>query len=334
MATIYQVSDLAGVSLATVSRVMNNNAKVSDKTKQKVLDAMKELGYRPNATARSLASNRSDSVGLLVPELHGPFFGQMMGGTESELREAGKHVIITTGHSDIEKEIDGIEFLLSRNCDALILHVEAVSDEYLIELNQGKVPIVIINRYIEEMADSCITLDNALGGYLMTKSILEKGHREIAYISGPNWKDDSNERINGHKKALQEYNVTFNESLMFQGDFTQTGGCNGLLHLLEQGIDFTALICGNDEMASGALATARQKGMDVPKELSIVGFDNIIYANLLFPTLTTIDYPIRQMGQMAAKLVLKQIYDHKKLEIRHQFVPKLVERNSAILLPN
>lgn len=334
MATIYQVSDLAGVSLATVSRVMNNNAKVSDKTKQKVLDAMKELGYRPNATARSLASNRSDSVGLLVPELHGPFFGQMMGGTESELREAGKHVIITTGHSDIEKEIDGIEFLLSRNCDALILHVEAVSDEYLIELNKGKVPIVIINRYIEEMADSCITLDNALGGYLMTKSILEKGHREIAYISGPNWKDDSNERINGHKKALQEYNVSFNEKLMFQGDFTQTGGCNGLLHLLEQGIDFTALICGNDEMASGALATARQKGMDVPKELSIVGFDNIIYANLLFPTLTTIDYPIRQMGQMAAKLVLKQIYDQKKLEIRHQFVPKLVERNSAILLPN
>lgn len=332
MATIYQVSDLAGVSLATVSRVMNNNAKVSDKTKQKVLDAMKELGYRPNATARSLASNRSDSVGLLVAELHGPFFGQMMGGIESELRDAGKHVIITTGHSEVDKEIDGIEFLLSRNCDALILHVEAVSDEYLIELNKGKVPIVIINRFIEEMSDCCITLDNALGGYLITKSVLEKGHRDIAYISGPKWKVDSNERIKGHKKALQEFNIPFNEQLMYQGDFTQTGGSEGVTNLLELGIPFSALICGNDEMASGVLATARQKGMDVPKELSVTGFDNIIYASLLFPTLTTIDYPIRQMGHMAAKLVLKEVYTQKKLEIRHQFIPKLVERNSAIVI--
>ncbi|GHB64093.1 transcriptional regulator [Psychrosphaera saromensis] len=330
MATIYQVSALAGVSLATVSRVMNNNAKVSDKTKQKVVDAMKELGYRPNATARSLASSRSDSVGLLVSELHGPFFGQMMGGTESELRDAGKHVIITTGHSDEEKEIDGIEFLLSRNCDALILHVEAVSDEYLIKLNKGKVPIVLINRFIEEMADSCITLDNALGGYLMTKSILEKGHTEIAYISGPKWKSDSNERIKGHKKALQEYNLPFNEQLMYQGDFTQSGGCEGISSLLEVGRPFTVLICGNDEMASGALATARQKGLDVPKDLSIVGFDNVIYASLLFPTLTTIDYPIRDMGHMAARLVLKNIYGQKKLDIRHQFLPELVERDSTI----
>jgi len=332
MATIYQVSDLAGVSLATVSRVMNNNAKVSDKTKQKVLDAMKELGYRPNATARSLASSRSDSVGLLVSELHGPFFGQMMGGIESELREAGKHVIITTGHSEKDKEIDGIEFLLSRNCDALILHVEAVSDEYLIALHKGKVPIVLINRYIEEMAERCITLDNSLGGYLITKSVLEKGHREIAYISGPQWKDDSSKRIEGHKKALQEFNVPFNEQLMYKGDFTQDGGSNGLIALLDSGIPFTALVCGNDEMASGVLATARQKGIDVPKELSITGFDNIIYASLLYPTLTTIDYPIRKMGHMASKLVIKEVYGQRKLEIRHQFLPKLVERNSAVIL--
>lgn len=330
MATIYQVSSLAGVSLATVSRVMNNNAKVSDRTRQRVESAMKELGYRPNATARSLASNRSDSVGLLVSELHGPFFGQMMGGIESELRDAGKHVIITTGHSDEEREVSGIEFLLSRNCDALILHVEAISDEYLIELSRGKVPIVLINRFIKEMADSCIILDNALGGYLMTKSILEKGHTEIAYISGPKWKSDSNERINGHKKALQEYNLPFNEQLMYQGDFTQNAGTEGLINLLDTKQPFTALICANDEMASGALATARQKGMNVPKDLSIVGFDNIIYASLLFPTLTTIDYPIRDMGHMAARLILKNIYGHKKLDIRHQFLPKLVERDSAI----
>lgn len=131
MATIYEVSKLAGVSLATVSRVTNNNTRVSDKTRKKVVDAMAELAYRPNAIAQSLASNRSNSIGVMVSELNGPFFGQMMAGIEKELREAGKHVIITTGQSKEDKEKDGIEFLLSRNCDALIVHIEALSDEYL-----------------------------------------------------------------------------------------------------------------------------------------------------------------------------------------------------------
>ena len=146
MATIYQVSELAKVSLATVSRVMNGNAKVSDKTREKVLLAMKELGYRPNSIAQSLASSRGNSIGLLVSELHGAFFGEMMAGVESELRSAGKHIIVTTGHSIEEKEKEGIEFLISRNCDAIILHVEAVSDEYLEELSKGKTPIFIISR--------------------------------------------------------------------------------------------------------------------------------------------------------------------------------------------
>jgi LacI family transcriptional regulator len=130
MATIYEVSKLAGVSLATVSRVMNNNANVSDATRKKVTLAMEELGYRPNSIAQSLASNCSNSAGLLVSELKGPFYGPMMSGIENTLRKQGKHVIITAGHSDAEREQQGIEFLISRNCDALILHVEAVSDEY------------------------------------------------------------------------------------------------------------------------------------------------------------------------------------------------------------
>jgi len=145
MATIYEVSELAGVSLATVSRVMTKNAKVSDKTRIKVEVAMEKLAYRPNSIAQSLASSRSNSIGILVSELNGPFFGEMMAGIESELRLANKHVIITTGHSDEAKEKEGIEFLIGRNCDALIIHVEAVSDEYLIELSKGKTPIFIIS---------------------------------------------------------------------------------------------------------------------------------------------------------------------------------------------
>ena len=330
MATIYQVSELAGVSLATVSRVINNTGRVSDKTKAKVVDAMNTLGYRPNAMAQSLASNRSNSVGVLVPELNGAFFGHLMSGVEEQLRQAQKHVIFTASHSEEQREKDGIEFLLSRKCDALILHVEALDDEYLIELAKGDVPIYIMNRWVEGLEDRCIYLDNKIGGYLATKTVLGKGHRKIAYITGQDWKADSNDRLFGHKAALEEAGVEFDPDLMFVGDFVHESGSHGLTELLHKGKPFTALICANDEMASGAMTTARKLGLNLPKDLSIVGFDNLVYASYLYPTLTTINYPVQQMAQMAANLVLRDVYEQQKIEIKHQFTPKLVERNSVV----
>ncbi|MEX2124102.1 MAG: LacI family DNA-binding transcriptional regulator [Woeseia sp.] len=329
MATIYEVSTLAGVSLATVSRVMNNSAHVTDKTRQKVLSAMAELGYRPNSIAQSLASNRSNSVGILVPELHGPFFSTILSGIEAELRGARKHVIITVGHSDKEKEIDGIEFLMSRNCDALILHVDAVSDPWLVELSAGSTPIVLINRSIPAMASNCINLDNEHGGYVATKSLLELGHRDIAYISGPQWKKDANERLVGHKKALSEYGVRFNKNLMFEGDFHESGGSKGMAQLLQTGIRFSAVICGNDDMAAGAMDVARENGLAIPDDVSVVGFDNVNFAHFTYPKLSTVDYPMNDMGQMAARWVLKNVYEQGGLEIQNTFRPELISRAST-----
>jgi LacI family transcriptional regulator len=330
MATIYEVSKLASVSLATVSRVINKNSRVSDKTRQKVLNAMAELGYRPNSIAQSLASSRSNSVGILVSELHGAFFGEMMAGIESELREAGKHVIITTGHSEEDKEKDGIEFLISRNCDAIILHVEAVSDEYLIELCKGSTPIYLMSRYVEEISDHCISLNNELGGFLATQSVIEQGHSNIAYIAGPQFKGDAKDRLAGHKRALAENNITFNDGLYFEGDFTETGGTDGLKHFIKNKQAYSALVCANDEMASSAITYARENGFSLPNDLSIIGFDNIIFAKHTYPKLTTIDNPVNLMGHMAAKLVLKNNYQQKDISITHSFEPTLITRDSVI----
>ncbi|MBU2871140.1 LacI family DNA-binding transcriptional regulator [Colwellia sp. E2M01] len=330
MATIYEVSKLAGVSLATVSRVINNNSRVSDKTRQKVTDAMAELDYRPNSIAQSLASNRTNSVGILVSELHGPFFGQMMAGIESELRLAGKHVIITTGHSEEDKETEGIEFLISRNCDAIILHVEAVSDDYLIELCKGNTPVYLMSRYIKEIKENCISLDNELGGYLATKSIITQGHSSVAYIAGPQFKSDAKCRLAGHKKALAEYKIPFHDTLYFEGDFSETGGSEGLEYFIKNKRHFTALVCANDEMASGAITYAREQGFSLPQDLSIIGFDNIIFSQHTYPKLTTIDNPVNLMGHMAAKLVLKNIYQQSDIEITHFFEPTLIVRDSVI----
>lgn len=329
MATIYQVSELAKVSLATVSRVVNGSSRVSDKTREKVQAAMKELGYRPNIIAQSLASNRSLCVGMLVSEIHGPFFGQMMSGVESELRAAGKHVIIAAGHSDEEKEKEGIEFLISRHCDAIILHVEAVSDEYLIELSQGEVPIILVSRYVEQLAEQCISLDNEYGGYLATKTMIEHGHREIAYVAGPQTKADAVARLKGHKRALAEHQLTISDDLIFEAEFKEHGGMLALEHFLKLNNNFTALVCANDEMASGAMSYARSHGLHLPDDLSIIGFDNVVFASHLYPKLSTIENPVHQMGQMAARIVLQQVYHVQQEEIQHQFEPMLINRDSV-----
>lgn len=328
MATIYQVSALAGVSLSSVSRVMNNHEHVSEKTKTKVMAAIAQLDYRPSSIARSLASNQTNSIGILVSELHGPFYGDMLTAIESDLRSAEKHAIIAAGHSDEKSEIEGINFLIARSCDALILHVDAVTDDYLIELSKGSTPFVLINRYIEELAANCICLDNKLGGYIATKYMIEQGHREIAYISGPLWKEDANDRFSGHKQALAEAHIDFNSALFFEGNFVTTGGRDGMSSLLAKNINFSAVVCANDEMASGAMKVARDNNRNVPIDCSIIGFDNVYFTDYLFPELSTIDHPIKDMAHMAVLWVLKNRYKKKDLIIKNLFQPKLVLRDS------
>ncbi len=329
MATIYEVAELAGVSLATVSRVMNKTTRVSEKTRVKVQAAMDELGYRPNSSAKSLASNRTDSVGVLVSQLYGPFYGPLMSGIETELRTAEIHAIIAAGHSEEAAEIDGINFLIGRNCDALILHVEAVSDEYLIELSKGSTPIVIVNRLVPSLEENCICLDNELGGYIATKNLLEHGHTQIAYIAGPLWKDDAKDRYAGHQRALAEFKAPLNPQLIFEGDFLPASGVDGMRYLLGQGKPFSAVACANDEMASGAMDEVRHQGLTIPTDISVQGFDNGVLGEYMYPKLSTVDYPVYDMGTMAARWTLQKVYQRRVPEVKNIFQPHLIERHSV-----
>ncbi|GLP97632.1 LacI family DNA-binding transcriptional regulator [Paraferrimonas sedimenticola] len=329
MATIYQVSKKAGVSLATVSRVVNNNPKVSENTRLKVLKAMQELGYRPNATAQSLASNRSNSIGIVVSELEGPFFGPMMCEIEANFRSANKHVIIAPGNSDELQEKSAIDFLISRNCDALILYVDAVSDDYLAELAKGDTPIVLINRQVSSIADRCINLDNEQGGYLATKALLDLGHQHIAYIAGPQWKVDARSRFDGHCRALKEAGIEFDSSLFYEGDYHESSGSEGMLYLHKTGRPFSAVVCGNDQMASGAMSAARDCGLRLPEDLSVVGFDDALFARYMHPKLTTVVNPVKEFGAQAAKWVLANVYDKSKVETQTVFEPELRIRDSV-----
>ena len=329
MPTIYQVAERAGVSLSTVSRVLNGKASVNKVLKERVEKAVKELNYRPNSVARSLANNRTDSVGVLVPELNAPFFGDLMQAVESTLRAADKHVIISVGRNCLETEKDAVEFLISRNCDALIMHAEALSDEYLLELNQSKLPVALVNRQVEGLPDACTSLDNEKGGYLATRHLLELGHKDIAYISGPTDKCDASLRLEGHKRALSEAGLPTNPQLIFNGDYSEEDGKIGLLELMARDMPFTALVCANDWMASGAISCARDLGMSLPHDLSVVGFDDVVFAHHVFPRLTTVSNPIAEMAEMSAKYILNKVYGQAN-NVQLYFEPSLVVRESTV----
>ena len=329
MPTIYQVAERAGVSLSTVSRVLNGKASVNKVLKERVEKAVKELNYRPNSVARSLANNRTDSVGVLVPELNAPFFGDLMQAVESTLRAADKHVIISVGRNCLETEKDAVEFLISRNCDALIMHAEALSDEYLLELNQSKLPVALVNRQVEGLPEACTSLDNEKGGYLATRHLLELGHKDIAYISGPTDKCDASLRLEGHKRALSEAGLPINPQLIFNGDYSEEDGKIGLLELMARDVPFTALVCANDWMASGAISCARDLGMSLPHDLSVVGFDDVVFAHHVFHRLTTVSNPIAEMAEMSAKYILNKVYGQAN-NVQLYFEPSLVVRESTV----
>jgi len=329
VATIYEVAEKAGVSLSTVSRVLNGKTTVNPALKAKVEKAMLELNYRPNSVARSLATNRSDSVGILVSELNTPFFGELMQAVESTLRAADKHVIITVGHNNLETEQDAVEFLISRNCDALIMHAEAMSDEYIKELNDSRLPISVVNRWIEGIGDGCICLDNEQGGYLATQHLVSLGHKDIGYISGPSNKRDANLRLAGHKRALEEAGIEPSDDLIYEGNYTEEDGKSGLLELLARDKPFSALVCANDWMASGAMSCARDLGMNLPQDLSIIGFDDVVFAHHVFPRLTTVSNPIAEMAAMSARHILNTVYG-QKLDVQTLFQPSLIVRESTM----
>ena len=329
MANIYEVAELAGVSLATVSRVINPGTKVSDKTREKVLAAMKQLGYQPNSIAQSLATRSSNAVGVLVSELHGPFFGAMLSAIEQTLKAAGKFVMVAAGHNDEAQEREAIRFLASRNCDALIVHVERLPDKFLIDHDHNTTPIVVLSRKVRGLQDHCFSLNNELGGYLATQALLKRKHKRIAYVSGPLGWVDARQRLAGHKRALAEAGVKFDERLLHEGDYHDTGGQQALTALFGKKIPFTGLVCANDEMAAGAMAAAHERGLDIPADLSIVGFDDAPISRYVYPKLTTVHYPIAEMAVNASRWVLRNVYEQKNLEVQQAFEPRLIERDSV-----
>ncbi|WP_394222171.1 LacI family DNA-binding transcriptional regulator [Alteromonas gracilis] len=329
MPTIYQVAERAGVSLSTVSRVLNGKASVNAALRERVEKAVKELNYRPSTVARSLANSRTDSVGVLVPELDTTFFSEIVQSLESIFRAENKHIIIAVGGKCTDSQKKAVDFLVSRNCDALIVHAQAVTDDYLKGISESKLPIAFIDQHVESLPNASFNFDHEKGGYLATRHLLELGHQNIAYISGPAEFSESAIRVKGYKRALSEAGIPIEQPLIFNGDNAEDGGKAGLLELLSQDLPFTAIVCANDLMASGVISCARELGMSLPQDLSIVGGDNAAFAQHVFPRLTTIDMPTAKLAEMAAKYVLNRVYAQNN-DVEFALEPSIVPRDSTV----
>lgn len=331
MATIMDVARLAEVSVATVSRVLNG-VSVTEANRNSVLAAIKQLDYRPNAFARSLATNRSGGLGVVVNEVSSPFYGGVVNGIESELQAHGKHLIVSSGHADRRREREAVDFLLHRRTDALILHLEATSDDDLLQLSKQRTPIIIVGRHVVELTENCIYLDNFKGGQLATKHLIDRGHRRIAHITGNLSIKDARDRLDGYRRALSEAGIRYDEALVVEGDFVEGGGQRAMERLLDRELGFTAVFCANDQTAAGALVTLRERGKNVPSDISVVGYDDVLLANYLHPALTTIRQPFAEMGQAAARLALKALGANAEGEVTRRFEPTLIERGSVSTL--
>ena len=329
MATIREVSRLARVSPATVSRVLNGTTPVAEPTKERVLKAIATLEYKPNAFARGLATNRSGGIGITVNQVSSPYFGAFIEGVEQVVRAAGLHLMVSSGFADADAERESIDFLLERRCDGLVVQAEGLPDDALIDLvRDGAAPVVVFGRSIAEIEDVCVVTNNELGGELATRHLLEHGHRRIGHVTGPLSYPDARDRLHGYRRALEAAGVAYAERNVVESNFLEEGGAEAAIRLLDRAPDLTAIFVANDQMAAGAMRALREAGRDIPGDVSVVGYDDVFLARYLTPTLTTIRQPLVDMGRAAAHLLLERL-GHARKEVVRRFDPELIERQSV-----
>lgn len=330
MATIKEVSHLADVSAATVSRVLNGNVAVAAETRARVLAAVEKLDYHPNTFARGLVTNRSGGVGVVVNDIASPFFGTMLKGIERVIEAQGMHLMISSGHADAAAERDALDFLLRCRADVLIVHTEALSDAELVAFASRGTPLVLVGRYVAELASRSVYLDNEAGGRLMSEYLIAQGHTRIAHIAGPSALHDARARLAGYRQALENAGLDYDAGLVAEANFEEESGRRAAQQLLARRRDFSALFAANDQMAAGALSALREAGVDVPNEISLAGYDDVLLARYLYPSLSTVCQPMEAMGRVAAQLALAELRGESGEGVRRTFEPTLVIRNSVV----
>ena len=331
MATIKDVARLAGVGVGTASRVISGKGSFSRDAAAKVEAAASELGFRPSSIARALSLRSTGTIGVFVPDFKGPFYGPLLHAIDTELRAHDRHMVAANGcgHEDARQQaLDGTQFLIDRECDGIVVASNALADADFHALRERFPRIAVVNRDVKLLAEHCFTVDHREAGRLAAQVLREHGHRDIAVVSGPRDAGDNQQRLNGFLERLAEDGIDRASVTIEEGEFTAQSGWNAVERLLDRGVRMSALFCANDQMAMGALSRLRRAGVQVPQQLSVVGYDDTDVAAFLSPRLTSVHIPIADMGLNACRMLINACYG-ASLPVSRSFVPAVSLRDSV-----
>jgi LacI family transcriptional regulator len=327
--TIIDVAREAGVSLMTVSRVVNNKEDVSASTRQKVLGVIQELGYRPSSIARGLVTHRTGTLGIVVPDIDNPFFSGVVRGAENQAYAEGYSVFLCNTNEEQKREIAVLETLEEKQVDGLLLCSSRLDDEELCRMVSHYSGVVLISRYLEENGIGTVLIDDQSGGEIAAQHLISRGHKAIGLISGPPISYSSQYRTKGYRSSLQEHGLPFNPEWVRHCSPVVDEGYREAIDLLRKNPNLTALICHNDLVAVGAIQACIELGINVPDDIAIVGYDDIPMASLVTPALTTLHVPRCEMGAKAMCLLLSKVADCEMEENKIFIQPNLIIRESA-----
>lgn len=329
------IADRVGVSVTAVSLVLNNKeSKIAEKTKKRILQAAKDMNYRPNQVAISLKNRSSKTIGLIVPDIRNSFFSSLARGIEERCRELDYTLILCNTSDRHKRDIEYIRMLRAKNVDGVLYCMSSDSNKEIFKesvrlLKANDLPFILVDRHFDIRGVISITLDHREGGYLATKHLLELGHRKIACITGPSNLTDAQDRVKGYSDALKEYGIRKNKKLIKEGQYNLTSGIEMTKELIESGVDFSAIFACNDLMAFGAYKAIRDKGLSVPNDISLMGYDDIFLTDIFEVPLTSIHQPVEELGNEATDKLIELIDRKTHLSERVLLEPKLVVREST-----
>ncbi|MBA3062579.1 MAG: LacI family transcriptional regulator [Atribacteria sp.] len=327
--TIKDVAELVGVHPSTVSRVINDDSRISEKTREKVFLIIKKLGYTPNAIARGLKTKRTHTLGMLIPDITNPFFAEIARGVEDAANKNDFNIILCNTDDRLKKERTYLEILRGKRVDGLILGTAHVKDKSILELEKNNFPYILVSRNIEELDKNCVIVDDEAGGIMATEYLIKLGHRRIAHITGPLKIRSALNRLKGYKLALKKYGIEYRDELVGEGDFRIKGGYQVMKRFLKLAEPPTAIFAANDLLALGAMQAIQKKNFHIPEDFSVIGFNDIELASFVYPALTTIRQPMLEMGALAVKMLLRIIEEGEFNQRKIVLKPKLIIRESC-----
>jgi LacI family transcriptional regulator len=325
--TIYDVAREAGVSMATVSRVVNNNPNVKPQTRKKVFEAIERLGYRPNAVARGLASKKTTTVGVVIPDIANALYAEVARGIEDIANMYHYNIILTNSDKRQEKEIRVINTLLEKQVDGLLFMGGAVTDEHIQAFKTSNVPIVLCATKDERGTFPSVDIDHEAAAFDAVSQLISEGHESIAMISGT-LEDPANgyARFQGYKRALEKAGLPYREDYVRVGNYRYESGIDAMQYFLELPTRPTAVFSATDEMAIGAIHCIQDNGLNVPEDISVISVDNSRASSMVRPTLTTVAQPMYDIGavsmRLLTKLMKKETVDNSTVTLPHEMIKR------------